>query len=124
MAAIDFPYSLCTIEYPNFEYGADNDVERTPFEDGTVRQAQIVSRSFDTRTISVVVKQSDLSAFHAWLRANANSFVNFRDVSDMTIRDVRIRGGRAGVSLVAVQNQRLDGERFWRGQMTLEGFSS
>ena len=124
MAAIDFPYTLCTVEYPGFEYGADSDVLRTTFEDGSVRQAVTQSRSFDTRTISIAVKQSNLDSFLGWLRTNANSFLNFRDVHDQTIRDVRIRGGRAGVALRAVENERLDNERFWRGQMVLEGFPS
>ena len=124
MAAIDFPYSLCAVEYPGFEYGADSDVIRTTFEDGAVRQAVTQSRSMDTRTISIAVKQSNLDGFLGWLRTNGNEFVNFRDVHDQTIRDVRIRGGRAGVALRAVQNERLDNERFWRGQMVLEGFPS
>ena len=124
MAAIDFPNTLAVVEYPGFEYGADSDVIRTTFEDGTVRQGKTVSRSFDTRTFSIVVKQSNLTMFRAWLRTNANSFLNFRDVDDKLVRDARIRGGRGSVRLVAVQGERLDGERFWRGQIVMEGFST
>ena len=123
MAAIDWPHDLVTIEWAGSERGADSDVERTPFEDGSVRQSTLVSRSYELRRFSVAVKLTKQQAFEAWLRANSNATFNFRDWSDKVIRDVRLRGGRGTVVLRAVGgDERLDGERFSRGTVELEGY--
>ena len=123
MAAIDWPYALATIEWSGYERGADSDVERTPFEDGSVRQATLVSRSYELRRFTVAVKLSDHQAFEDWLRVNSNTTFNFRDFSDKVIKDVRLRGGRGTVTLRAVGgDERLDGEFFSRGTVELEGY--
>ena len=123
MAAIDWPWGLTTIEWQSYERGADPDVERTSFDDGSVRQARTVSKSYDLRRFTIVVKQDDKANFDDWLRSNGNDFFNFRDLEDRQIRDARIRGGRGSVRLIAVEgNQRLDGQRFWRGTVELEGY--
>ena len=122
MAAIDWPWNLVTILLAGFEYQPDPDVERTSFEDGSIRQATIRTRSYDVRRFEFVVMASNYDAFDAWLRANSNELINFRDPTDKVVRDVRIRGGRASVSLRAVEGQRLRRERFWRGSIELEGY--
>ena len=79
MAAVDWPWHLATIELAGYERGGDPDVERTPFEDGAVRQATTVSKSYETRSFTVAVKHSNKDAFQDWLRANTNTDINFRD---------------------------------------------
>ena len=122
MAAINWPWDLVTILLNGFEYQPDSDVERTTFEDGSIRQAKTATRSYDVRRFEFVVVASNYVAFDTWLRANGNKLVNFRDPVDKGVRDVRIRGGRAAVSLRAVTDQRLRRERFWRGNIELEGY--
>lgn len=122
MAAVDWPYHLATIEWEGYERGADPDVERTPFDDGSARQAQTVSRSYEVRRFTVAVQLSNLDAFEDWLRANSNTTFNLRDIEDRAMRDVRMRGGRGSVVLRAVSGLRLNGERFSRGTIELEGY--
>ena len=122
MAAIDWPWDLVTIFLDGFEYQPDPDTERTQFEDGSVRQAKTVTRSYDVRRFEFVVLASNFAEFDLWLREHGNEFVNFRDPADKMIRDVRVRGGRAAVTRRAVSGQRLRGERFWRGNIELEGY--
>ena len=123
MAAIDWPYHLATIEWAGYERGADSDVERTPFEDGSVRQATLVSRSYELRRLPIAVKLSNMDSFEDWLRVNSNNLFNFRDVEDRLVRDVKMRGGRGAVTLRAVEGTaRLDKDRFFRGTVELEGY--
>ena len=124
MASIDWPWGLASIEAQGYTYRHDTISRRTELEDGAIAQKRFVSRGFHIRRFNVLVKHSKLDDFLDWIETNGNTFFNFRDLRDPTIsREVRIRGDAAAVAMVFDStSERLDGERFWRGGIELEGF--
>ena len=123
MASVDWPWSLVDIQWEDYETGPDPDVDRTPFEDGAVRQATTVSRPLESRQFNVIVKHSNKAAFDTWTRTNSNKWFNFRDVTDKAVRDCRLRGGRGSFKLrAAPDTRRYQGDRYWTGTVEIEGF--
>ena len=122
MATITFPYNLATVLFGGYERLPDSDVDRTPFDDGSIRQAITRTRVFEVRRFNFVVMVTDKAALDTWLRVNNNQWFNFDDVEDGVTRDVRIRGGRAAVRMVAVDGELWMGEEYFRGEMELEGY--
>ena len=120
MASADWPWDLAVIDFDGYTAGSAPDVERTPFEDGAVRQEETADSPMDNRSFRISVKQSNLVAFRAWLAANGAGWFNFRDFEDATVRERRIVGGRAAVQLRGVDGEYLDGELFWRAEVQLE----
>lgn len=96
-------------------------VRRTEMEDGAISQARRSGRDFLIRRFTVLVKDSDATAFRQWLSRNTNTWFNFTDLDGVT-RDARLRGGNAAVQLVRQAGQRLEGERFSRGEVEVEGY--
>ena len=77
---------------------------------------------FDVRRVVVDVTLAKLPVVREWFRANANTFFTFRDV-DRVERLVRVRGGFASISFAAVDTRvLLDGDRFFRAEIELEGY--
>ena len=122
MAAIDWPWDLATIMFGEYGRGADDDVHRSRFDDGFVKQARTVTQSMEIREFQVIVKNSNVEDFRDWLQENANKLFNFQDFEDDTSRECKIRGGYGSVNLVGVNNQRRDGERYMQGTITLESY--
>ena len=130
MATVDWPWNLATIRLADYAIVGGPPVRRTPFESGISRQARVANRAMKERTFQIDVKESNLVAFRAWLSANAHAAFNYRDFEDGegealdadATRDCTIVGGARAVELKHVEGQRLDGERFWRADVTLEGF--
>ena len=123
MAVVDWPWDLAKILWDGYGHSRVPRAERTPLADGFVRQEQRVSLRQEIRSVTVVVKLSNLAAFQAWLREHGNGFVNFHDLEEPDkekVRDVRIVGG--DIDLVAASDSLLDGERYFRGQASLEGY--
>ena len=114
--------AIATILLAGYERGSDVGEERTPFEDGSARQATLYTRTYDTRRFDFVVKHSDVAEWNTWLKTNRTRFFSFTDVDDQQTRQVRIRGGAGTVTLTYVDGQRYKGERFWRGSVLLEGW--
>ena len=111
------------ILWDGFSVTPDNDVHRTEFDDGTVRQAKSLSRVLRVRAFDFQVKASDKAAFNTWLEDNTATSFGFWDTDDEMQRTVKIRGGQGNVPMVADgSGARYDGERFWRGHVELEGY--
>ena len=130
MAAVDWPWASCTVRLSSYDIDEDENVRRTQFDSGLIQQKRISVRPMTTRTIEVLVKISQLAAWRQWIAANGADWFNFRDweKTDYTtdpptaaaVRDVRIRGGK--IPLQFIEDELLDGEEFFRGRATLEGF--
>lgn len=120
MAMIDWPWNLCTVVLEGYEIDQDEPVRRTEMDDGLVQQKTRFSEVFKLRSFDVLVKESDIPAFRRWVADNGNTFFNFRDFEDGTVRETRVRGGK--IPLQRSGSEWLDGERLYRGSVTLEGF--
>lgn len=121
MAAITWPYDLCTILRDGYTETVDENVRRTQLEDGAVSQARTASRDFRVRRLSVLVTDSNATAFLKWTSDNANAWFNYTDL-DGQQREVRLRGGNSTVQLVRQAGRRLNGERFGRAEIEIEGY--
>ena len=124
MAAVDWPYNLVVMHFDGNRRGADTDVDRTPFEDGSIKQDKLRTRAFRTRQYSVSVKLSNLKNFEAWLNRYAHGLFNFRDIGSAAPTECSVRGGQGAIVLTAQrqENLRLDGERFYEGSVEFEGY--
>lgn len=112
---------LCVVLRAGYAETIESNVRRTQFEDGGVAQKVAKSRDVMVRSFTFMVKDGDLAAFRAWLRANAADWFDFTDL-DQTEREVRVRGGVGGVRLEAETGSTFEGERFHRGTAELEGY--
>ena len=123
MAAVDWP-SYVVMHFDGNRRGSDTDVDRTPFEDGTIKQDKLRTRALRTRQYSISVKLSDLRRFEAWLATYAHGLFNFRDIASPSSTECTVRGGQSNVVLVAQrqENLRLDGERYYEGSVEFEGY--
>lgn len=99
-----------------------NDVSRTQFEDGAVRQSREHTEAFTARAIRVHLKDdADYASFRAWARANAHAWFAWTDPDDGVRRRVRVRGGAGGIEYRA---RARAGRRSWTARCALEGLWS
>ena len=121
MAAVDWPWAMVNILTDGYERFADNNVVRTPFEDGRLRQARTARNPTEVVRFSFFVKESDVGAFRSWAETNAHTWFNFRPLASTTTGDWRVRGGAARLSsLRRLPGNRIEGEPVWTGQVELE----
>lgn len=130
MAAVDWPYNLCVITLSEYTLEDDENVRRTPFDDGLIAQRTRNTRVMQSREFQLFVKQSNVVRFQEFMRTSGAGFFNFRDwvMTDFStdpptpaaMVDARVRGGR--IALRYVEDSRLDGERYFEGRGVIEGF--
>ena len=120
MAVASFPWDLCRVDYGGYTIGADPDVERTQFDDGLVRQETNRTLPLELRSFRIIVKESNIAGFRAWLRANGNALFDFKNFETAAVVEAKIRGGYGSVQLTGVEGERLDGERIVEAQIELE----
>ena len=113
-----FPHNIATIS-GELELGAPNDVQRTQFDDGAVRQALAFTRRGLERRVAAEIAAADLADFQTWARASAHAWFDFTDPHDGTVRRARVQGGAGGIALRQVA--RATGAPAWRASMTIEG---
>ena len=117
MAAVWPDYAR--IVAPGYGLGVANDVERTPWDDGYVRQARIYTETQDRREVRAIVPSANVVTFRTWLKANAHAFFAWTDPQDGTSRQARVVGGYGGVSLI--QTAVAGSAPIWEARFTLEG---
>lgn len=107
------------VEADGYGLGRDNDVERSEFDDGLIRQEKRFSAALRTRELrGWLASDADLVRFEAWAEGNAHSWFDWRDTEDGTLRRARVRGGAGGIRYAA---RVRDGVRTWDFELTLEG---
>ncbi len=108
-------FARFTAEY---ELGSDNDVERTEFDDGAVRQAKRFTSAQVVRAVTVELTPAELAQFRAWAAEEAHTFFTIVDPFDGEERQARVRGGKGGIRYRQVARF---GQARWAAEMTLEG---
>lgn len=113
-----FPsYAFVTAD--GYALGRDQDVERTPYDDGLIAQEKRFAGALRTRDVrGWLGSDADLRRFEAWAEANAHTWFDWRDTEDGVTRRVRVRGGAGGIRYAA---RVRDGIRQWDFELTLEG---
>lgn len=102
----------------DLELGADPDVSRTPFDDGSVRQAKVFAAGQLTRRVTAAIARGRLGDFRAWAREYAHVYFLIVDPLDGVPRLARVRGGVGGIRYRQTARQ---GAPTWEGEMVLEG---
>ncbi len=102
-----------------YRLGQDSDVERTPFDDGFVRQELRYRGAQTLRELRGWLKSDeDLARFRTWARASAHARFDWTDTEDGERRQVRVRGGAGAIRYTA---RVRGGVRTWDFALTLEG---
>ena len=106
------------IEADGLTVRAESDVERTPYDDGSVRQAKRFSSVLVGHAITVLLDDDGAyNLFRGWAAANAAAFFEFPRSDDGSTAMARVRGGAGGIEYTA----RVSGlKRRWEAQMTIE----
>ena len=111
--------SYAAIVAPGFAPGQDEDVERTPFDDGMIRQERRYTAALGTLEVTALLEPGDLAAFRAWARDSAHAWFDFPSpVHDGDVR-ARVRDGAGGIRYRLQREAR--GKALWAATMTLEG---
>ena len=97
--------------------GQDGDVERTPWDDGLVRQERRATAALETARIAAWLDDdAALTAFRAWARAHAHGWFEWTDQGGEA-RRARVRGGAGGIAFTA---RVRGGRRRWEARCELE----
>ena len=119
-----WPWELCKVVIDDYGLGDANNVLRTPMQDGAVDQRQIGASPFRNRRFEVLVKDSQVPLFLTWVQENGTRWFQFVDIYDGATRVCRIVGGTVDLQRSRRQDETLEGEVVWRGNVELEGFAS
>lgn len=99
--------------------GQDQDVERSPFDDGMVRQEKRYRSALQTRQVRGWLEQGDYDTFRAWAEQNAHTWFDWRDLGRTATVQARVRDGAGGI--VYTSRVGPDGRLQWDFELTLEG---
>lgn len=119
-----WPHDLARIVVDRYGLTYGDNTRRTLMQDGAVDQRRIAEAPPKLRTFDVLVRDSALADFQAWVRkVGGDTWFLLRDLDDNTERRVRILGGRIPLTRQRdrLHADRLPPERYWRGSVTLEG---
>lgn len=93
---------------------------RTAFDDGAVRQENVLTDTFWLREIvALIPDDAKFARFQAWAAADAAAPFDWSDPEDGVIRKVRVQGGAGGIAYRAVVDGM--GRRRWEADLILEG---
>ena len=108
------------IEADGYAVADDTDVERTPFEDGLVRQERRYASALTALDVRVLIAgDDDYGRFRAWARDCAHRWFAWTAPETGAQHQVRVRGGAGGIEYTARVGG--DGRRAWEATLTLEG---
>ena len=108
------------VEADGYAVADDNDVERTAFDDGLIRQERRYASALTSLSITVLMaNDADYRRFRAWAGDCAHRWFAWTAPESGTVHRVRVRGGTGGIEYAA----RIGGDarRSWEATLTLEG---
>ena len=107
------------IQAPDLGLGAPNDVGRTNFDDGAVRQGKIYTQPGLRRSLTALIDEGRLADFRTWAGSWAHRYFDFNDPHDGATRQARVENGIAGIAYRQIATRA--GESRWEITLTLEG---
>lgn len=102
-----------------FGPGADGNVERTPFDDGMIRQERRYPAALKTLRVTALLDAGRLADFRTWADASAHAWFDFPTPLAAGNARARVRGGAGGIDYELQAERR--GKVQWAATMTLEG---
>ena len=119
MSALVWP-AYAAIEADGYAVAGDRDVDRTPFDDGLVRQERRYASAMVALDIrALIAGDADLARFRSWAAENAHRWFAWIAPETGAAHQVRVRGGAGGIEYTARIGP--DGRRSWEAVLTLEG---
>ena len=119
MTSLVWP-SYAAVEADGYAVRDDNDVERTPFDDGLVRQERRYASALTALSITVLLaSDAEYRRFRAWAGDCAHRWFAWTAPESGQVHRVRVRGGAGGIDYWARIGP--DGRRSWEANLTLEG---
>ena len=108
------------VEADGYGVRDDNDVERTPFDDGLIRQERRYASAMTALELTVLISgDADYRRFRAWAGDCAHRWFAWTAPETGTLHQVRVREGAGGIDYTARVGG--DGRRSWEATLTLEG---
>ena len=119
MAALVWPDYVAVVA-DGYGVQNDNDVDRTPFDDGLIRQERRYGSAMTALSLTLLIDDDDdYGRFRAWARDCAHRWFAWTAPESGDEHQVRVRGGAGGINYRA----RVGGDRrrTWEATLTLEG---
>ena len=105
---------------PDLASSQDTDVERTPFDDGMVRQEKRYAAALLTWQIEALIDSDvDKARFEVWARETAHTWFSWTDPTTGDLRNVSVRGGAGGIEY---RSRVYAARQEWTASLTLEGW--
>ena len=119
MAALVWP-DYVAVEAEGYGVSDDNNVDRTPFDDGLIRQERRYASAMTALSVTLLIaSDADYGRFRAWARVSAHRWFAWTAPETGQVHQVRVRGGAGGIDYSARVGG--DGRRAWEATLTLEG---
>ena len=120
MTSLVWP-SYAAVEADGYAVSDDTNVERTPFDDGLIRQVRRHSSALTVLSITALLADdAAYRRFRAWAAESAHRWFAWTAPESGSVHQVRVRGGAGGIEYTARIGG--DGRRTWEAALTLEGF--
>ena len=108
------------VEADGYGVRDDSNVDRTPFDDGLVRQERRYASALTALSITALLaSDADYARFRAWAGGCAHRWFAWTAPETGAVHQVRVRGGSGGIEYAARVGD--DGRRRWEAALTLEG---
>ena len=108
------------VEADGYGVADDNNVDRTPFDDGLIRQERRFASAMTALDLSVLIaSDEDYRRFRVWSASCAHRWFSWTAPETGTLHQVRVRGSAGGIEYTARVGR--DGRRPWQATLTLEG---
>ncbi len=108
------------VEAEGYAVADDAHVERSPFDDGLVRQERRYASALTALGVTALIaSDDDYGRFRAWARDCAHRWFAWTAPETGVQHRVRVRGGAGGIAYTARIGG--DGRRAWEATLTLEG---
>ena len=85
----------------------DNNVDRTPFDDGLIRQERRYASAMTALSITALLESdADYGRFRAWAREYAHRWFAWTAPETGAVHRVRVRGGAGGIDYSGARRRR------------------